>query len=83
MLRVDLKSMAAAHQLHQGNNLRGHLVWARLSHFRRLLAIRNISPDEEVSDILQFFKEHHHPDEFMERNARKRAEFRKLISYTL
>ena len=77
---VDLKSMAAAHQLHQGTNLRGHLVWARLPHFRRLLAIRNISPDEEDLDILQFFTEHHDPDLFMERNAMKRAEFRKLIS---
>ena len=80
MFRVDLKSMAAAHQLHQGTNLRGHLVWARLPHFRRLLAIRNISPDDEDLDILQFFTEHHDPDLFMERNAMKRAEFRKLIS---
>ena len=53
MFRVDLKSMAAAHQLHQGTNLRGHLVWARLPHFRRHLAIRNISPDDEDLDILQ------------------------------
>ncbi|MGY8703968.1 MAG: hypothetical protein ACKVGY_06500, partial [Candidatus Poseidoniales archaeon] len=55
MFRVDLKSMAAAHQLHQGTNLRGHLVWARLPHFRRLLAIRNVSPEDEDMDILQFF----------------------------
>ena len=80
MFRLDLKSMAAAHQLHQGTNLRGHLVWARLAHFRRLLSIRNISPEEEDMDILQFFTEHHDPDLFMERNAMKRSEFRKLIS---
>ena len=27
MFRVNLKAMAAAHQLSQGTNLRGHLVW--------------------------------------------------------
>ena len=80
MYRVDLKSMAAAHRLHQGTNLRGHLVWARMSHFQKLLTIRNVSAPEEDEDILQFFREHHDPTIFMERYAMKRAEFRKLIS---
>ncbi|MDG1533287.1 MAG: DEAD/DEAH box helicase [Candidatus Thalassarchaeaceae archaeon] len=80
MYRVDLKSMAAAHRLHQGTNLRGHLVWARMSHFQKLLTIRNVSAPEEDEDILQFFREHHDPTIFMERYAIKRAEFRKLIS---
>ena len=80
MFRVDLKSMAAAHQLHQGTNLRGHLVWARMTHFQRLLTIRNVSAPEEDEDILQFFREHHDPTIFMERHAMKRGEFRKLIS---
>ena len=80
MYRVDLKSMAAAHRLHQGTNLRGHLVWARMSHFQKLLTIRNVSAPEEDEDILQFFREHHDPTIFMERYVMKRAEFRKLIS---
>ena len=80
MFRVDLKSMAAAHQLHQGTNLRGHLVWARMTHFQRLLTIRNVPAPEEDEDILQFFREHHDPTIFMERHAMKRGEFRKLIS---
>ncbi|HJO42440.1 MAG TPA: DEAD/DEAH box helicase, partial [Candidatus Thalassarchaeaceae archaeon] len=73
MYRVDLKSMAAAHRLHQGTNLRGHLVWARMSHFQKLLTIRNVSAPEEDEDILQFFREHHDPTIFMERYAMKRA----------
>ncbi len=80
MFRVNLHSMAAAHQLHQGTNLRGHQVWAKLVHFQRLLTIRNVHPAEEDEDILQFFREHHDPSIFMERHAMKRAEFRKLIS---
>tara|TARA_Y100001968_G_scaffold192776_2_gene176651 strand:+ start:5675 stop:11074 length:5400 start_codon:yes stop_codon:yes gene_type:complete len=80
MFRVDLKSMAAAHRLHQGTNLRGHLVWARMDHFQKLLTIRNVSAPEEDEDILQFFREHHDPGIFMERHAMRRAEFRKLIS---
>jgi len=80
MFRVNLKAMAAAHQLAQGTNLRGHLVWGRKSHFEKLLTIRNLQHNEEDEDILQFFREHHDPVIFMERHAMKRAEFRKLIS---
>ena len=80
MFRVNLKSMAAAHQLHHGTNLRGHLVWARMEHFKRLLTIRNFSAPEEDEDILQFFRDHHDPTIYMERYAMRRAEFRKLIS---
>jgi hypothetical protein len=80
MFRVDLHSMAAAHQLHQGTSLRNHQVWAKLHHFQRLLTIRNVHPAEEDEDILQFFREHHDPSIYMERHAMKRAEFRKLIS---
>ena len=80
MFRVDLKSMAAAHQLHQGTNLRGHLVWAKMPHFQKLLTIRNVQAPEEDEDILQFFREHHDPAIFMERHAMRRGEFRKLIS---
>ena len=80
MFRVDLKSMAAAHQLHQGTNLRGHLVWAKMPHFQRLLTIRNVQAPEEDEDILQFFREHHDPTIYMERHAMRRGEFRKLIS---
>jgi hypothetical protein len=80
MFRVNLKAMAAAHQLSQGTNLRGHLVWGRKKHFERLLTIRNLQSNEDDEDILQFFREHHDPGIFMERHAMKRAEFRKLIS---
>ena len=80
MFRVDLKSMAAAHQLHQGTNLRGHLVWAKMPHFQKLLTIRNVQAPEEDEDILQFFLEHHEPTIYMERHAMRRGEFRKLIS---
>ncbi|DAC61839.1 MAG TPA: hypothetical protein D7I02_04965, partial [Candidatus Poseidoniales archaeon] len=51
MFRVNLKAMAAAHQLAQGTNLRGHLVWGRKSHFEILLTIRNLQPNEEDEDI--------------------------------
>jgi hypothetical protein len=80
MYRVDLQSMASAHQLHQGTNLRHHLIWARYSHFQRLLTIRNTMPPEEDMDVIQFFDEHHDPNLFMERHALKRSEFRKIIS---
>ena len=80
MYRVDLQSMASAHQLHQGTNLRHHLIWARYSHFQRLLTIRNVMPPEEDMDVIQFFDEHHDPNLFMERHALKRSEFRKIVS---
>ena len=80
MFRVHLSSMVAAHQLHQGSNLRGHLVWARYPHFQRLLSIRNVPTEAEDEEILQFFRENNDPDLYMERNAMKRSEFRKLIS---
>ncbi len=80
MFRVNLSSMVAAHQLNQGSNLRGHLVWAKLQHFRKLLTIRNVPIEEEDKEIIQFFREHSDPDVYMERNALKRSDFRKLIS---
>ena len=80
MFRVNLDSMVAAHQLHQGSNLRGHLVWARYQHFQRLLSIRNVPTDPEDEDILQFFRDTNDPDLFMERNAMSRSEFRKIVS---
>ena len=80
MFRVDLQSMAATEQLHQGTNLRGHQVWARLPHFQRLLAIRNAPPIDDDLGVLEFFRNHNDPSVFMERLAMRRAEFRKLIS---
>ena len=80
MFRVDLQSMAATEQLHQGTNLRGHQVWARLPHFQRLLAIRNAPPNDDDFGVLEFFRNHNDPSVFMERLAMRRAEFRKLIS---
>ncbi|MEC7706568.1 MAG: hypothetical protein VX723_01255, partial [Candidatus Thermoplasmatota archaeon] len=80
MFRVDLHSMAAAHQLHQGTSLRGHQVWAKFAHFQRLLTIRNFVASEEDEEILLFFKEHNDPSVYMDRHAMKRSEFRKLIS---
>ena len=80
MFRVDLQSMAATEQLHQGTNLRGHQVWARLPHFQRLLAIRNAPPVDDDLGVLEFFRNHNDPSVFMERLAMRRAEFRKLIS---
>ena len=80
MFRVNLSSMVAAHQLHQGSNLRGHLVWARYRHFQDLLTIRNVPTDAEDEEILQFFREHNDPDVYMERNAMRRSDFRKLVS---
>jgi len=80
MFRVNLSSMVAAHQLHQGSNLRGHLVWARYPHFQRLLSIKNVPTDPEDEEILQFFRETNDPDMYMERNAMKRSEFRRLVS---
>jgi len=80
MFRVNLDSMVAAHQLHQGSNLRGHLVWARYHHFQKLLLIRNVPTEPEDEEILQFFRDTNDPDLFMERNAMSRSEFRKLVS---
>ena len=80
MFRVNLSSMVAAHQLHQGSNLRGHLVWARYRHFQDLQTIRNVPIEAEDEEILQFFREHNDPDVHMERNAMSRSDFRKLVS---
>ena len=77
--RVDLKSMASAHRLHQGINLRGHQVWASYEHFQEVLAIRNEAPDEELLDIIEFFSNHSDPNLFKERHALTQSEFRKLI----
>ena len=74
MYRVDLQSMASAHQLHQGTNLRHHLIWARYSHFQRLDDQEHHAPEEDM-DVIQFFDEHHDPNLFMERHALKRSEF--------
>ncbi len=77
-LRVNLKSMASAKQLHQGTNLTGHRVYAPYSHFQRLLTIRNLPPNEELLDVLDFFNDHSDPQLFMDRHALRRSEFRKL-----
>ncbi len=79
LYRVDLKSMATAKQLHMGINLRGHQVWAPLDHFRELVSIRGLEPDEDLWDVLEFFDNNSDPSLFMERAAMKRAAFRKLI----
>ncbi len=76
--RVDLKSMASANQLHQGTNLTGHRVYAPYSHFQKLLTIRNLPPDEELLDVLDFFTDNSDPQLFMDRHALRRSEFRKL-----
>jgi hypothetical protein len=76
--RVNLSSMASANQLHQGTNLTGHRVYAPYSHFQRLLTIRNLPPNEELLDVLEFFTDHSDPQLFMDRHALRRAEFRKL-----
>ncbi|MGB1623761.1 MAG: hypothetical protein ACPHCZ_03505 [Candidatus Poseidoniaceae archaeon] len=77
--RVDLKSMASANRLHQGVNLRGHQSWASYEHFQTLLAIRGIEPDEDLSDVLEFFSTHSDHELFKERYALSQSEFRKLI----
>ena len=79
LYRVDLKSMASAHRLHQGINLRGHQVWASYEHFQDILAIRNEAADEELLDIVEFFSNHSDPNLFKERHALSQSEFRKLI----
>ncbi len=79
LYRVDLKSMASAHRLHQGINLRGHQVWASYEHFQEILAIRNQPADEELWDIVEFFSNHSDPNLFKERHALSQSEFRKLI----
>jgi len=76
--RVNLSSMASANQLHQGTNLTGHRVYAPYSHFQKLLTIRNLPPDEELLDVLEFFTDHSDPQLFMDRHALRRSEFRKL-----
>ncbi len=79
LYRVDLKSMASAHRLHQGINLRGHQVWASYEHFQEILAIRNQPADEELWDIVEFFSSHSDPNLFKERHALSQSEFRKLV----
>jgi hypothetical protein len=79
MFRVDLKSMAASQQLHQGTNLRNHQVWAPYKHFQRLLRMRGVDADEDLQDVLDFFSGHSDAKTFMDRYAMKRAEFRKLV----
>ena len=79
VMRADLDAMAASNQLHQGTNLRRHLVWANYDHFQRLLMIRNLPADEELWHVLDAFSENTDPRAYMERFALKRAEFRKLI----
>ena len=79
MFRVDLKSMAASLQLHQGTSLRNHQVWASYKHFQRLLRMRGIPADEDLLDVLEFFSSHSDAKVFMDRYAMKRAEFRKLV----
>ena len=76
--RVNLSSMASANQLHQGTNLTGHRVYAPYSHFQKLLTIRNLPPDEELLDVLEFFTDNSDPQLFMDRHALRRSEFRKL-----
>ena len=76
--RVNLSSMASANQLHQGTNLTGHRVYAPYSHFQKLLTIRNLPPDEELLDVLDFFTDNSDPQLFMDRHALRRSEFRKL-----
>jgi hypothetical protein len=76
--RVNLSSMASANQLHQGTNLTSHRVYAPYSHFQRLLTIRNLPPNEELLDVLDFFTDHSDPQLFMDRHALRRSEFRKL-----
>ncbi|RZD33616.1 MAG: hypothetical protein CXT72_07420 [Methanobacteriota archaeon] len=77
--RVDLKSMASAHRLHQGINMRGHQVWATYDHFRDLLTIRGLPPDEELWDIVEFFSANSDPKIFKERHALTQSQFRKLL----
>jgi len=77
--RVDLKSMASAHRLHQGINMRGHQVWATYEHFRDLLTIRGLPPDEELWDIMEFFSANSDPKIFKERHALTQSQFRKLL----
>ncbi len=76
--RVNLSSMASANQLHQGTNLTGHRVYAPYAHFQKLLTIRNLPPDEELLDVLEFFTDNSDPQLFMDRHALRRSEFRKL-----
>ena len=79
LYRVNLKSMASAHRLHQGINLRGHQVWASYEHFQDILAIRNEPADDELWDIVEFFSTNSDPNLFKERHALSQAEFRKLV----
>ena len=82
MFRVDLEINGRGSPIAPRNvNLRGHLVWAKMPHFQKLLTIRNVQAPEEDEDILQFFREHHDPAIYMERHAMRRGEFRKLISH--
>ena len=77
--RVDLKSMASAHRLHQGTNLRSHRVWATYEHFQRLLTIRGVEPDETLLDVLEFFSTNSDPNLYKDRYALTQSQFRKII----
>lgn len=79
LYRVDLKSMAAASQLHIGTNLRSHKVWATLDYFRELLTIRGGEVEEHLWPILDYFETNSDPALFMERLSITRAKFRKMI----
>jgi hypothetical protein len=79
LYRVDLKSMAAASQLHVGTNLRAHKVWATLDYFRELLTIRGGEVEEHHWSILDYFDVNSDPALFMERLSISRAKFRKMI----
>ena len=70
--------MVAAHQLHQGSNLRGHLVGFVHSTFNAF-SIRNVPVESEMRDTYNS-SGHKCPDLYMERNAMSRSEFRKLVS---
>ena len=73
MYRVDLQSMASAHQLHQGTNLRHHLIWAEVQPLPTTPHHQEHHAPEEDMDVIQFFDEHHDPNLFMERHALKRS----------
>jgi len=83
MYRMDLKAMSSANRLHQGVNLHGHQVRANYDYFQRLLTIRGGDLPEETSSIqieaLEYFGEASDPQQFMDRHALRRSEFRKII----
>ena len=58
IMRADLDAMAASNQLHQGTNLRRHLVWASYEHFQRLLMILNMLPPENSGRFRRIYRKH-------------------------